>query len=266
MQVEKTCRRSRRRGSAWGFRKPCRSRFRSHPLQAQPLPGTGRTCVEGPFGEVLRATGPMAKTNPFRFSTKYQDDETDKLYYGLRYYNPSTGRWESRDPAGERECACLYQFVRNSPVLGWDYLGATVHLSPLNGQVINRSSASVTVSGDWTELTIVHGWDGSESTVIPWSEWQYWKAKNLLERMDHFKSEQEVTGTDTLFPGESTQSVWSLSRRMVDTDFITSTSKPLYSNSLCCSREKLPFKVGWHTVRIFDCFAFHKGTGIYLDY
>jgi hypothetical protein len=30
----------------------------------------------GPFGELLRATGPMAKANPFRFSTKYQDDET----------------------------------------------------------------------------------------------------------------------------------------------------------------------------------------------
>jgi hypothetical protein len=36
----------------------------------------------GPFGEVIRATGPMAKLNPFRFSTKYQDDETDFLYYG----------------------------------------------------------------------------------------------------------------------------------------------------------------------------------------
>src|SRR5208283_4718650 len=28
----------------------------------------------GPFGEVIRATGPMAKANPFRFSTQYQDD------------------------------------------------------------------------------------------------------------------------------------------------------------------------------------------------
>ena len=52
-----------------------------------------RTCFEGPFGEVLRATGPMAKANPFRFSTKYQDDETDLLYYGYRYYSASTGRW-----------------------------------------------------------------------------------------------------------------------------------------------------------------------------
>jgi uncharacterized protein RhaS with RHS repeats len=47
----------------------------------------------GPFGELIRATGPMAKANPFRFSTKYQDDETDLLYYGYRYYNVGTGRW-----------------------------------------------------------------------------------------------------------------------------------------------------------------------------
>ena len=43
----------------------------------------------------------MAKANPFRFSTKYQDDEPD-LYYGYRYYNPSTGRWINRDPLDER--------------------------------------------------------------------------------------------------------------------------------------------------------------------
>ncbi len=56
----------------------------------------------GPFGEVIRATGPMAKVNPFRFSTKYQDDETDLLYYAYRYYAPSIGRWLSRDPLGEK--------------------------------------------------------------------------------------------------------------------------------------------------------------------
>jgi hypothetical protein len=39
----------------------------------------------------------MAKVNPFRFSTKYQDDETDLLYYGYRYYNATMGGWLSRD-------------------------------------------------------------------------------------------------------------------------------------------------------------------------
>jgi len=51
----------------------------------------------GPFGEVIRSTGSMAKANPFRFSTKYQDDESDLLYYGYRYYTASEGRWLSRD-------------------------------------------------------------------------------------------------------------------------------------------------------------------------
>ena len=77
----------------------------------------------GPFGEVLRATGPMGKLNPFRFSTKYQDDETDFLYYGYRYYNPSTGRWLSRDPLSEKGGLNLYVFARNCPVSESDYLG-----------------------------------------------------------------------------------------------------------------------------------------------
>jgi len=65
----------------------------------------------------------MAKANPFRFSTKYQDDETDLLYYGYRYYNAGTGRWVSRDPIGERGGLNLYAFVQNSPATTFDALG-----------------------------------------------------------------------------------------------------------------------------------------------
>jgi RHS repeat-associated protein len=55
----------------------------------------------GPFAELIRATGPMAKVNPVCFSTKYTDRESDFLYYGYRYHNPSTGRWLNRDPLVE---------------------------------------------------------------------------------------------------------------------------------------------------------------------
>ncbi|MCF7707605.1 MAG: RHS repeat-associated core domain-containing protein, partial [Verrucomicrobia bacterium] len=55
----------------------------------------------GPFGELIRATGPMSD-NPIRFSTKYHDTETGLVYYGYRYYWPAMGRWISRDPIGER--------------------------------------------------------------------------------------------------------------------------------------------------------------------
>jgi RHS repeat-associated protein len=60
---------------------------------------------------VVRTTGPMAKTNPFRFSTKFQDDESDLLYYGYRYYKASTGTWSNRDPLDERG----FEFMVNRP-------------------------------------------------------------------------------------------------------------------------------------------------------
>jgi RHS repeat-associated protein len=86
----------------------------------------------GPFGELLRATGPMARVNPFRFSTKYQDDETDLLYYGYRYYSASAGRWISRDPIAERGGRNLYAFAANSPVNSFDAYGLCDDLSELN--------------------------------------------------------------------------------------------------------------------------------------
>jgi len=43
--------------------------------------GTKSTDYEyGPFGEVIRMSGSAAKANPFRFSTKCQDEETELVY------------------------------------------------------------------------------------------------------------------------------------------------------------------------------------------
>jgi len=65
----------------------------------------------------------MAKANPFRFSTKYQDDETELLYYGYRYYNASTGRWLSRDRIKDATNHNLYCLVGNNPLNKVDVLG-----------------------------------------------------------------------------------------------------------------------------------------------
>jgi hypothetical protein len=45
------------------------------------------------FAESVRVTGVMAGNNPFRFTTKYADDESDLLYYDYRYYKLSL-RWQ----------------------------------------------------------------------------------------------------------------------------------------------------------------------------
>jgi len=105
------------------LRKACPSRSRSHLPPSQPYHKNPHTCFEGPFGEVLRATGPLAKTNPFRFSTKYQDDETGLLYYGYRYYDYNTGRWLSRDPMEEDQGPNIYAYVANNPVIFIDPWG-----------------------------------------------------------------------------------------------------------------------------------------------
>jgi RHS repeat-associated protein len=82
----------------------------------------------GPFGELIRATGPTAHTNPFRFSTKFQDDETGLNYYGFRFYSPFEGRWLSQDPLGEYGALNLYGFVGNSPPNAVDPNGEFAHI------------------------------------------------------------------------------------------------------------------------------------------
>jgi RHS repeat-associated protein len=76
-----------------------------------------------PYGNLLRATGPTAEDNPFRFSTKYQDQDSGLVYFGMRFYNPNTGRWLNLDPIRERGGWNLYGFVWNSPVMSIDLLG-----------------------------------------------------------------------------------------------------------------------------------------------
>jgi len=58
-----------------------------------------------------------------RFSTKYQDSETDLLYYGHRYYSATTGRWLSRDPIDEQGGLNVYAFVGNNPLTYVDIPG-----------------------------------------------------------------------------------------------------------------------------------------------
>lgn len=76
-----------------------------------------------PFGQALRATGPMARENPFRFSTKRTDNATDLVLYEYRPYGPTQGRWLSRDPMREGGGLNLYTFVGDNPIAFFDARG-----------------------------------------------------------------------------------------------------------------------------------------------
>ena len=76
-----------------------------------------------PYGNLLTRTGDEANSNPFRFSSKYSDDETGLYYYGYRFYSPSLGRWIGRDPIGEEAGENAYEFVNNDSISLFDILG-----------------------------------------------------------------------------------------------------------------------------------------------
>ena len=86
----------------------------------------------GPFGELLRAIGPAAAANPWRFSTRYADDELhaaggDLVMYPARPYSPTLGRFLSRDPVAEQGGMNVYAFVGNAPPNGVDPLGLALY-------------------------------------------------------------------------------------------------------------------------------------------
>jgi RHS repeat-associated protein len=61
--------------------------------------------------------------NPWLFSSKRYDVETELVYYGKRYYIPELGRWLTSDPLGPEAGNNLYAFVLNAPLVHYDLYG-----------------------------------------------------------------------------------------------------------------------------------------------
>ncbi len=144
----------------------------------------------GPFGEKITATGPKANSNPWRFQTKYLDEETGLYYFGKRYYDPITGQWLSREPLGESESVNLYTLAGNDPVNHVDKLGlATVAVNGglstsldsifgiLTGDFLPEPESTTTVSlettspNDLTWLSYVADYVEANALPLPEIDW-----------------------------------------------------------------------------------------------
>ena len=77
------------------------------------------------------STAPIA--SPFRYCGEYFDAETGLLYLRNRYYNPTSGRFITEDPA--RDGLNWYAYCRNNPVNAIDPSGLRTYF--ING--INNS-------------------------------------------------------------------------------------------------------------------------------
>ena len=61
--------------------------------------------------------------NPWRFAEKRIDERSGLILFGLRFYDPSLGRWISQDPAGSFDGPNLYSYLHNNPINQTDRFG-----------------------------------------------------------------------------------------------------------------------------------------------
>jgi RHS repeat-associated protein len=80
-------------------------------------------CQFDPFGNSLKASGPLADANLYRFSSKEFHFQSGLVYYLYRYYAPNLQRWVNRDPIREQGGLNLYRFVRNNSLNDVDSYG-----------------------------------------------------------------------------------------------------------------------------------------------
>ncbi len=176
----------------------------------------------------------MANANPFRFSTKYQDDETGLLYYGYRYYDPSMGRWSNTDPLGEQfflgtqarrdpkdlkglwlqSLGPVFNFVSNDPVGKIDRLGLDVYKvtsselcsTPLHRKVVgdDGTNGCYTVEFFGKECPYSFGMAGYYLWAKGNVDYQHFPNESAaahIDRMKYKEVEKIKTGNLYYYPG-----------------------------------------------------------------
>jgi len=143
-----------------------------------------------------------------RFSSKYQDEESDLLYYGYRYYNTRAGRWLSRDPIAEQGGLNLYGFVRSDAVNRADTLGlfsSSVHRPLTENAVRSAYSKLATTSKCQQRIfgAVLNGNEGQD-------------AGNLLDNERHYNRDlsQQPAQAEAAYQNYLTQEKGIFSREL----------------------------------------------------
>jgi len=88
------------------------------------------------FGKQIASTGTL--TNPFRYTAREFDTETNLYFYRARYYDPNPGRFLTEDPIRFRAGINFYSYVHNRPLdlrdpKGWLAWGGGASVSGMIG-------------------------------------------------------------------------------------------------------------------------------------
>ena len=116
-----------------------------------------------PYGKPTKTTG-KAKTD-FRYAGMFYLPEAGLYLTHYRVYDPTLGRWLSRDPIGEKGGVNLYAYVGNDPVNFVDPWGLIRFCEAL--RIIQRTPNSFTDGSDLYISEITKETDLLESLDIP---------------------------------------------------------------------------------------------------
>ena len=157
-----------------------------------------------PFGVPIKETGDVELCK-FRTQTKYYDVESGLLYYGMRYYDPRSGKWLSRDPLGEAGGLNMFAWCRNDGVNKYDVHGAIPvgHGGAMQGVKLGSdgrpvNSGSVihdTRSGTGAAYTLGELYDWEDTTQARFKRNR--KMRDTIER-DQIDTLQMAWGTGNL--------------------------------------------------------------------
>lgn len=166
-------------------------------------PDTGDRVAEyeyGPFGELIKKVGSQKDDFNFRFSSKYQDNETELIYYGFRYYDPVTGRWPNRDPIEESGGLNLYGFVGNDGVNYIDPYGFIEwedwRVSE-DGITRSRWSKGIVIAdpdeakeNEWREEDVKYTWDNGNCECTKTGKLRKYNHMYAMSHVRNYKEEQ----------------------------------------------------------------------------
>jgi len=110
------------------------------------------------FGKITGSTGSL--TNPFRYTGREFDPETNLHFYRARYYDQAIGRFTSEDPARfAGDGTNFYAYVKNEPVGNFDPKGLHKRCwGACGGKCCNYSSGDEwwLDDGTWKKLSPGH--------------------------------------------------------------------------------------------------------------
>ena len=127
----------------------------------QDVQGTIRLLVDGKTGEIVKRNDcdafgvGLTDEIPYAYAGK-RYDAASGVYFGQRTYDPSIGRWLSRDPLWAIDHSNLYQYVFNNPFRYQDPMGQSVggYLLGL-GEIL--LGGSIVVGGFALEVVTIGG-------------------------------------------------------------------------------------------------------------